>query len=100
MPSRNTLFQFRRNHKFPRVRVEFDAKHIRLATHLAILYIGLAAAGRFIHRRLVALTTSGTLESGLHVTILGRNRALQEPARNLSIGDSIRNRRRISQSSP
>jgi hypothetical protein len=76
LPFRNTLFQFRRNHKFLLARIVFDAKHIRFATDLAILYIGLAAARRLIHRGLVGLAASGALESGLHTTILGRNRGL------------------------
>jgi len=73
-PFRHTLFQFRRNHKFPLARVVLDAKQVRFATDLAIFYIGLAAASRLIHRRLVGLAASGALESGLHVTILGWTR--------------------------
>jgi hypothetical protein len=39
LPFRNTLFQFRSNHKFSVGRVVFNAEHIRFATDLAIFYI-------------------------------------------------------------
>jgi hypothetical protein len=66
LPLLNTLFQFRRNHKFSATRVIFDTQQIRFATDLAIFYIGLPATSRLIHGRLVGLAASGALESGLH----------------------------------
>jgi hypothetical protein len=41
--------QFRSNKKFLRRVVEVNAQHIRLAAHLAILDVALAASGRFVH---------------------------------------------------
>jgi hypothetical protein len=72
LPFRNTLFQFRRNHKPSLARVIPDVKQVRSATNLAVFYIGLPAACRFIHGRLVALAAPGALESGFHIAIVGQ----------------------------
>ena len=73
--SSHTLFQFRPNHKFPLRRIVFDAQQVRLATDLAVFNIRLPAASVLIHRCVIKLAASGTLKSGLHITILGRTAA-------------------------
>jgi len=66
---RNTLFQFRRNHKFLREEIVFNMEHIGFAADLAIFYIGLPAPRRLIDRSLIALPAACALEAGFHGTL-------------------------------
>jgi len=43
---------------------------IRFATNLTIFHVGLRAPGGFIDGRLVPLSASGALESGLHGALI------------------------------
>jgi hypothetical protein len=71
---RNTLFQFRSNHKFLPRQIILNMEHIGFATHLAIFYIGLPTPRRFIDCSLIALAATRTLKAGFHRTILGQSK--------------------------
>jgi hypothetical protein len=70
----NTLFQFRRNHKFLPGHIIFNTEHIGFATDLAIFYIGLPASRGLVDRSLIALPATRALEAGFHRTILGQDK--------------------------
>jgi len=61
-----TLFQFRLDYKFLLRAIIFNMQQIRLATHLAIFYVGLAPARELVDRSHIPLSATGALEATFH----------------------------------
>jgi hypothetical protein len=62
-----TLFQFRGNHILLCRRIVFNAEKIGLTANLAIFHVGLSSSCGVIHRDLIPLAATRTLETGKHI---------------------------------
>ena len=67
-----SLFQLRADDVLTRTAGPRDFQHVGFAANLAVFNVALLAAGGRINRRFIPLAAAGTLESGLHESIILR----------------------------